>query len=260
VRVVPDFIIIGAQRCGTTSLYSYLVDHPCVASASVKEIHFFDINFHKGFVWYRSHFPLFLYPLYTQLRHRRSAISGEASPYYFFHPCASRRIKELLPRVKLIVLLRNPVDRAYSHYHFVVRLGYETLSFEEAIRAEEKRLCGEVDKMVEDEYYYSLNHQYYSYLARGIYVNQLAEWMGCFPSEQFLVLKSEDFLDDPALVLSCVTDFLGLPDWRPDVFVKYNHACYPMMDARTRSWLVDYFRPYNQELYSYLDRDFGWDS
>ncbi len=253
IRVLPDFIIIGAQRCGTTSLYNYLSQHPCVVPALVKEVHFFDINFHKGIHWYRSHFPTFLE------KYKQNIITGEASPYYIFHPHAARRIFKIIPQVKLIVLLRNPVDRAYSHYHHEVRIGAETLSFEEAIEKESERLKGEIKKMLENENYYSFNHQHYSYLSRGIYIDQIKVWMSLFPKEQILIIKSEDFYANPSAVFRRVLEFLNLPIWEPKEYKKFNYANYPKMNPATRKRLIKFFEPYNQKLYEYLGVNFGWD-
>lgn len=137
----PHFLIIGAARSGTTSLYSYLVEHPRVVAAAKKELHFFDLRFPNGPAWYRDQFPS-LSP---------DTITGEASPYYLFHSHVPKRVFKLLPHVKLIVLLRNPVDRAYSHYYHAVKHGIETLPFERAIEQEDERLRGEVARMLEEE-------------------------------------------------------------------------------------------------------------
>jgi hypothetical protein len=260
VRLMPDFIIIGAQRCGTTSLYHHLVEHPCVVPAFKKEIHFFSLHFGRGVAWYRAHFPYRLYRGYMQRLHKKPFMTGEASPYYLFHPHAPKRASEVVPRVKLIVLLRNPVDRAYSHYHLLVRLGHETASFEDALGLEGERLHGETTRMIEDEDYFSFNHLYYSYLSRGIYVDQLMAWRSFFLQEQILVLRSEDFSDRPAMVMKRVADFLGLPVWDVGECKEYNQAHYPKMDAETRERLISYFKPHNQRLYDYLGVDLGWDN
>ena len=258
LRLTPDFIIIGAQRCGTTSLYNYLIGHPSVAPALTKEVHFFDRNFHRGSGWYGAHFPSVASKYYAaQVRGKRFT-TGESSPYYIFHPLAPGRIAEMLPAVKLIVLLRDPIDRAFSHYHHEVRLGMETLSFEEALAREEERLDGEREKVVRDEEYNSFNHQHYSYLSRGVYMDQLQVWASLFPKEQTLVLGSEDFYDDPEPTLRRTLEFLELPDWRPEEFARYNFGATPDMDAGARRRLADYFRPHNARLYEFLDRDFGW--
>lgn len=259
LRVAPDFIIIGAQRCGTTSLYNTLANHPFIAPALKKEIHFFDVNFRKGLVWYKAHFPLYGRKYLTQVR-KQNVLTGEASPYYIFHPHVPKRIAELLPQVKLIALLRNPVDRAYSHYHHEVRKGFESLSFEDAIEREQERLRIETVKMLEDENYYSFNHRHYSYLSRGIYVDQLRVWMRFFSREQILILKSEDFYEHPPSVIKRIVEFLRLPYWNFSVNGQYSYQPYSKMDITIRKRLIDYFDPYNQELYEYLSINLGWNT
>ncbi|MCW3992275.1 MAG: sulfotransferase domain-containing protein [Candidatus Bathyarchaeota archaeon] len=258
IRVLPDFIIIGGQRCGTTSLYNNLVRHPCIAPAFRKEAHFFDVYFDRGISWYRSLFPTSIYRYYAERMRGGGFATGEASPYYIFHPHAPKRVFDALPRVKLIAILRNPVDRSYSHYSARVRRGVETLSFRDAIEREEERLRGELERILEDENYYSPNHRLFSYLSRGVYVDQLRRWMGLFPREQLLILKSEDFLADPQAELNRVTDFLDLPNWETGGLGRYNVGRYPEMGADMRRRLVEYFEPHNQRLYKYLGVDFGW--
>jgi hypothetical protein len=273
LHLKPEFIIIGAQKAGTTSLYDYLVQHPCVAPARTKEVHFFDHHFARGMGWYARRFP-------TKGEAQRAGaplghpiITGEASPFYLYHPHAPRRIRETLPQAKLIVLLRNPVDRAYSHYGMNVSkktikdpltgqpLERETLSFEDAIAAEEERLRGEWEKMVADENYRSISLQLYSYKARGLYLNQLQTWLEHFPREQLLVLNSEEFAAQPGEVFARVLEYLNLPSWQPQSFERSNEGRYTQrMDAATRAQLLQYFRPRNEKLYQFLGTRFNWNS
>jgi hypothetical protein len=257
VRTTPDFIIIGAQRSGTTALYNTLAQHACIAPAIKKEVHFFDVNFKKGFSWYRAHFPSYAYKYVQKVRGRAFA-TGEASPYYIFHPHVPKRVSDLTPEVKLIALLRNPADRAYSHYHHEVRKGFETLSFENAIEKEKERLLAETPRMQADEDYFSFNHRHYSYLSRGIYVDQLKAWRRFFPKEQILVLKSEDFYSDLSSIIGQTLEFLKLPSGQLKDHGKYPVYPYSTMDAAVRKHLVEYFEPYNQKLYEYLGRNLNW--
>ncbi|OKH37067.1 sulfotransferase [[Phormidium ambiguum] IAM M-71] len=244
----PDFIIIGAQKCGTTSLYQYLIQHPQIVPASQKEVHFFDLNFAKGVDWYRQQFQTV----------SEGLITGEASPYYIFHPLVAQRIYELFPQVKLIALLRNPVERAISHYYHEVRLGFEKLSLEDAIAQESARLKGETAKMLADANYYSYNHQHYTYLSRGIYAEQLKHWMQFFPKEQLLVLPSEELYNQPNMILNQVLEFLQLPSFQLTQYEKYNSGEYPEVNQEICQQLQAYFQPYNQELAELLGVKFAW--
>lgn len=245
---LPDFVIVGAQRCGTTFLYDLLSRHPRVEPATKKEVHYFDLHYGRGIGWYRSHFP----------RVGRGSVTGESSPYYLFHPHAAARMAAAIPGARLIALLRDPVERAYSGYHHEVRRGNENLGFEEALEAEESRLRGEKERMLADESYASPNHQRFSYLSRGIYVDQLMHWSKFFPRDQMLVLKSEDLFDHLPEALGRVLAFLGLPHWVPESSDAGREGGYPPMNPATRRRLRDHFEPHNRRLYEYLGVDFGW--
>jgi hypothetical protein len=258
VGALPDFVIVGASRSGTTSLYHVLADHPFVEPAESKELHFFDTHFREGIGWYRSCFPS------PRWKDGRSTLTGEATPYYLLHPHAARRMADVVPRARLIALLRNPVDRAYSQYQQQVKRGREPLTFAQAIEAEEARLEGEWNRMLEDEEYDSYNLQRYSYLLRGVYADQLLRWRKLFSAEQMLVLKSEDFFERPRETLKRVLRFLDLPDWEPETpgpgqQYRRNQGVYRGgMDPATRSKLENYFEPHNRRLYELLGTDFGW--
>ncbi len=252
LRVLPDFLIIGAQRCGTTSLFRYLERHPSILPAAVKEVHYFDDRFPRGDSWYRSHFPLSL--------RMRGHQTGEASPYYLFHPHVPRRVAEILPSAKLIALLRNPVDRAWSQYHHERRFGFETATFEEAIERETERLAGEVETMLRDESHVSLTHRHHSYLARGRYAEQLRHWSRYVPLERMLCVKSEDLYDDARSVVARTFEYLELPPFEAGDYPAHNAVSSTAMDPETRARLVRYFAPHNEELYGMLGRDLGWDA
>ena len=266
VRLKPDFIIIGVQRGGTTSLYNYLTDHPTIASASMKEVHFFDNNYQRGINWYQGQFPTSMQKYYTTALHKQFFTTGEASPYYLFHPHTAKRAAEAVPHAKLIVLLRNPVERTYSQYYHEVELGHERLSFVEALDQEEVRTREETEKMQHDEHYYSYNHQHYTYVARGRYAEQLENWFRYFPREQFLIIKCEDFYEKPHIVMQETFDFLGVPasmhKKQPGDYKTYNNSKYgdSKLSPEVRKRLTDYFAPYNERLYALLGRDFGWDN
>jgi sulfotransferase family protein len=248
--MLPGFVIIGVMKGGTTSLYYGLADHPNIQLPVTKQIHFFDLNYPKGRRWYEAHFPT----------RKAGKISGEATPdYLFYHPDSARRLYESLPDARLIALLRNPVDRAFSHYNHMIRLGKETLSFEEALDREDERLSGEAEKLSADPSYYSFNRHYLSYLSRGRYFEQIEQWLSAFPAEQLLVLNSHSFFDDPDRGAAQVIDFLGLPAARLENLRRLNTGRYDNMNPATRQRLIEYFRPHNARLYKRFG-DFNWDS
>jgi Sulfotransferase domain len=259
LRLLPSYLIIGAQRAGTTSLHRYLVQHPGVRTMlRTKGVHFFDTGYGRGMSWYASRFPTRLYAWYVARRHGVDLITGEASPYYLFHPHVPARVAEHLPGVKLITLLRDPVQRAYSHYQHEVARGFETLPFEEAIEAEPARLAGETERMEADPLYNSFEHQHHSYLARGRYHEQLDRWLARFPREQLLVLSSERFFAEPERTFRRVLAFLDLPPLTPDAFERHNAYDYREMGAEVRARLVDHYREPNRRLYEALGEDLGW--
>jgi len=261
LRLSPDFIIIGTARSGTTSLYNYLVSHPNVAPALMKEVHFFDCHYQKGISWYHSQFPSIPYKHYTETIRRRTLITGEASPYYIFHPYVPERMAALLPNVKLIALLRNPVERVFSHYCWEVGWGNEKFSLEEAIEHEEKRIRVDMKKLATGD---SFNHRHFSYLARSMYVDQLERWLQYFPRKQLLLIKSEELYAEPERIFKETLAFLHLPNDAKILnnrYKQYNKQKYPVpqqMAPETRRRLVEIFMSPNERLYKLVDRNFGW--
>ena len=267
-HTLPDFIVIGAAKSGTTSLYGSLIDHPfvrpCVTQdahfLNTKEIRFFDYNFYRGQDWYRSHFPLEQTRHHFESEHGRPFLTGEASPSYISNPRVPERMRKLLPEVKLIAVLRNPVDRAYSQFQMSRRQGLEEFaSFEEAAAAEEERLRPELARLAADPRYNSWNFGTWSYLARSRYAEQVERWLNVFPREQLLFLKAEDLFAHPERTLEIAYDFLGLPAHRSAESVRLNTAEYEVMPQELRARFGEYFRPHNERLYELIGVDFGWE-
>ncbi len=208
LRLQPGFIMIGAQRCGTTSLFRALMAHPqVVRPAFHKGINFFDLNYYRGTAWYRGHFPVARVAQAATARHG-GPVTFEASGYYMYHPFAMERLARDLPGVKLVVMLRDPVERAFSAYKHEYARGYEWESFEKALELEDDRLIGETDRMRADPAYESFTHRHHSYTRRGHYADQLERIFGLFPREQVHVMDSEAFFERPEQEFREVT---GLP-------------------------------------------------
>jgi hypothetical protein len=259
LRLVPFFLIVGAQRSGTNSLYEYLVQHPGVMRAlPQQEVHYFDLHFDRGLPWYQGHFATRAWAAATAARVGRAVLTGESSPYYMFHPLAPERIASTLPDVRLIVLLRDPVDRAYSQYCDQVSFEQESLPFEEALAKEPERLRGEAERILAEPRYVSDAHYRYSYLARGRYLEQLERWLEHFPREQLLVVGLEELLERPGQVVSSICGFLGVPSRPLPPFPSVNRKTYEPMRPETRASLESYFQEHNERLYEFLGRDLGW--
>jgi len=257
LRVLPDFIIIGAAKSGTTSLYDYLIQHPSVHTALWKEIYFFDRYFPRGMVWYRANFPSKFQKFFQIFFLRKNFLTGEATPTYFHHPLTPKRISMLLPSVKLIVLLRNPIDRAYSHYQMERKFGYEELSFEEAIVSEDIRLQGESEKMIKDPNYFSYKRQIFSYVTTGFYAEHLAMWMKYFSKNQLMIINSKDLENNTDRIFQEVLDFLGLDSYKIK-FKKQNVGKYDQMNENTRKILFEKFESQNKKLYELINKNFNW--
>jgi len=263
LRPGPDFIIIGAKRGGTTSLYNYLLEHPSVqplfpGRQRIKGVHYFDSEFHRGPDWYRSHFPLQAGGRHIARPWIAPAIAGEASPYYLFHPLGAERLARECPQARLVVLLRDPVERAYSHYKERVRHGAESLSFEAALDAEPDRLRGEAERIVAEPGYRSVAHENYSYLTQGRYLDMLPRWFELFARDRCYLAASEEFYADPGRIVGEVWSFLGLPPAQLRSGKRYNYHEAPGLDPVTRRRLQSEFADHNDELGRLLGRRMPW--
>jgi hypothetical protein len=264
-RVLPDYLVVGTKKGGTTSLANWLVQHPGVLrmfpkAQRHKSAHYFDSNFGRGPDWYRSHFPTVFSRDRVAGRLGYSPVVGETSPYYMFHPAAPDRVRSMLPEVRIIMLLRDPVSRAYSQYWDRVSTGFEDLpTFEEAIAAEPGRLADAEERRFTDPGFEHYSYEHHSYLARGRYTEQLARWHRVFDPDQILVLEFERMRSEPDVLLAEVLSFLGLPgcpsiDLRP----RNERPRRPAMAESTRESLQAYFRPYNRRLVELTGREYSW--
>src|ERR1022692_112656 len=252
-RMLPGFLIVGAQRGGTTSMYQTVSQHPAVMRAVLhKGVHYFDTGYDHSLAWYQGHFPLRAQAALTRRAAGEVPLTFESSPYYMFHPMAAERISRDLPGVRLIVLVRDPVERAYSaHAHELAR-GYETEPFERALELEPIRLEGEAERLTADPAYLSHSHQHQAYRTRGQYIEQLERLERHFGRDRIHVMDSDAFFTDPEPNFAAVLDFLGLPHSGNIAFERYNaRARAPMPDA-LRAQLRAHFRPYDERLARWL--------
>ncbi len=245
----PDFIIIGSPKSGTTSLFSYLNQNSKILAPHRKEINFFNHNFDLGISWYLAQFPGIIVSDRTNAD-LESFITGEASPSYIYSKQVMIRIKQLFPNVKLIAMLRNPIERTISEYYHAANHGIEKRSLEEIIEIEKKQLA---------TFSRSEVMQTFGYLQNSIYVEKIAKWMDEFPSENILIIESESLFDNTASTMKEVCQFLNIPEQKSDRHIAYNVGTYPAVSTEIRQKLKEFFIPYNQKLEEYLGRKFNWE-
>jgi hypothetical protein len=254
LRMLPDFVIVGAQRAGTTSLHKYLAEHPDVGRVRLgKGVHYFDTNAERSMAWYRSHFPLDSSKI--PFKNRPTNV-GEGSPYYMFHPECPRRIHEALPGVKVIAILRDPVERAHSQWAHETARGFEDLPFEEALRAEDERLADQ-EPLLADPTGRSFEHQHHSYVARGQYAPQIQRLWDMFGQDRTLVLSSNQLFAEPAEVYAATLSFLGLTP-HDATYEVHNARSYSKIDPATEAWLAERFGESNELLVEMLGSDFDF--
>ncbi len=256
-RPLPDFVIIGAKRTGTTTLYRALEEHPGTRPlmprfAKLKSPHYHDLHYDEGPAWYRGHFPI-RWP-------GDSSVRGEGNPYCLVHPLAPKRVYETSPDTLLLVCLRNPAERALSHHWDRVREGIETLSLEEAVAAEPERIAGLSEALERGDVAASDAFEHFSYVTRGHYAEQLERWLRYFPPEQLIAIRSEDLYHGGQAVMDRVYDALGLAPHVPSLGRHHQRTDRPPFDDAARDLLAPYFEESNRRLAELLGTPLWWDA
>jgi hypothetical protein len=247
LRPLPDFVVIGAQKSGTTTLYEWICVHKNVKKGIYKEVHYFERKkkyLERGKRWYKSQFPIKIGDKKT----------GEATPIYMFKKEVPRRIKETIPNTRLISILRKPTERAYSHYHHTKRTKGDERSFESAIE-EEIRVIERSNK----KEIFNIEYNYDNYVSRGYYYQQLKRWLKFFPMEQIKILKSEELFEKPDYIMKKVFSHIGLKKVNKNYENKYNQGKYKKrMKKSTKRRLERHYKEKNKRLYKLIGKEFGW--
>ena len=244
---LPDFLVIGPQKSGTTALYQYLTDHPHICSASVNEIFFFDFKYDFGIDWYKSHFPII--PEFDYL-------TGEASATYFNSVKAMERIAEILPNVKLIFIIRDPIDRAISDYYMKVRDGLESRDMKEAIISEIDFFKRESVDFLEPGSKFFIKHK--GYVRNGLYFYFLKMYMDVFDLQNTILINSGKLLNSPRETMKTVFEFLGVEDHKGHypLINKGNYS--KKVDQSVFNDLSNFFKPHNQLLEDLIYTKLNW--
>ena len=235
-----DFIVPGAQKSGTTALHYFLSKHPQIALPDRPELHFFDDE------------EIFSWPVDYELLHRRfrpitgSTIAGEVTPSYLYWKPAMERIHNYNPQIKLIILLRNAIDRAFAHWNMQRFKDREPLDFMDAIKEEPRRIATPL----------SIESRRFAYVDRGFYSAQLERVFKLFPRKRVHLVKFEDFRDRKQESLDSIFDFLGLKRIRIGRDKDRNVVPYERaMTPEERKYLAEVF---SAEITN-LEQMLGWD-
>ena len=256
IRVIPDFLVIGAKRCGTTSLYQHLPEHPCISKSPYDNMGFFNDNFHLGVNWYKSFFPT------TFTRNKIKSKFGDFLAFdvttkYMEEESTANNVYQTKPNMKIIIILRNPVDRAYSQYHLSVRQTAERRSFEDVVEENMNRLNKESHEHYEIKPRFSAKED--NYLKKGLYALQLRYWLKIFPRENILIVSTEEFESNQQIIYNKIFEFLNISKFEVKNTKKMEKGNYPPIKSETRNLLLDYFRPHNHELFELINMEFDWD-
>lgn len=263
-RMLPRLIIAGAPKCGTTALYQYLLSHPQVLAPSptTYEVGYFSEHYKHELDWYRAWFPLSATASWRSKRiGGKEIITCEHTPFYVMHPLVAERIAATLPSVKIVILLRNPVDRAFSHYQHEFRSGQETLSFRDAVAMEGQRTAGEIARLRSELDYRSAEYARHAYLDQGEYLPKVERFFNHLDRRNIMVIQSERLFLRAQKAFDEVIEFLRLDPFTLSNIKPVNAGAYSRLDQADPEFahrLRDHFRPHNESLYSFLGTDFDW--
>lgn len=249
-RQLPTTVIVGAQKAGTTQLYAYLVKHPRCFEAANKEVSYFSKHAQRSVAWYRSRFPLSY-----QVNRKRGHVM-EASPSYLPTPSALRQMQQVLPKARIVALLRDPVSRAFSHYQHRKTRHLESRSFvecvEEELRANE--FPPELGVCLDPNAAPMLG-----YVARGYYALQLELLLKLYPRVRVLIMDSSSLFKDTAAACNRVFDYMGLENFDVEPTKIFNRGDYrEVIDPAVAERLREHYRPYDALLCDLLGQEFGW--
>lgn len=252
-RALPDFVVVGAQKSGTSTLYARLTAHPSVLSALRKEVHAFDAA-PRPAGWYRAFFPRQSALVDTAAR-TGAGLTGEATPFYLLHPAAPERMHALVPDAKVIAILRDPAARAISGYHHAVRMGHEARPIDEALDPDTEEVLADA----RDTAWFDARDcpaRLRGYLARGRYAEQLERWFAAFPREQVLVIETDQL--DAGSAVSAALTFIGVPGDDALAAPDRNVGAYVAPASEIESRLREYFAPHNERLFALLGVRWPW--
>ncbi len=267
-RTLPDVIIIGNNKSASNTIFYNLIKHPQILGVSRRENRFFDANYWRGTSWYRSYFPTIFKKYFLKRKNKSNILILDSSPTCYLHPHAAKRIKKLLPKVKLIILFRNPVDHAYSLYYHRIRMKSEKLTFEEAIKEDKQRAEETNKKWLNNEVKeHTWKDLRISYLSDGFYFEHINKWYSLFDKINIHCINMNDISKEPIKILNNLCDFLEISPYHFNDYEIKNVAkdhprkgAYPPMNPETREKLIEFYKESNEKLEKFLNKKLNWNN
>jgi hypothetical protein len=253
LRVLPDFLVIGVKRCGTTSLFHNLPKHPSILNSHHDGIGFFNDNYQLGVNWYRSFFPT-IFSKNKIIKKYGDCKTFDVTTRYIEDRSTAKKIKEIIPNAKIIVMLRNPVDRAYSQFNVSVKEKVETRSFHDAINEEIENIKKENMKNFE------ISKNEFDYIKKGMYASQLKPWFDIISKDNIGIFSTEEFKKNNQNIYNMIFKFLGITNCEIKDNKIMEKGDYLPMNYNTRDLLLDFYKKHNEELFKLINKRFDWEN
>ncbi len=250
-RKLPDFLVIGGKRCGTTTLFEFLRQHQMIAEPVIDHMGFFDDNYSIGINYYKSFFPI-------KTEETAKKLDYDVTTSYLTSPFVAERVAKEIPNVKIIVLLRNPTSRAWSDYNASQKKDASEEEFQTYIDDELQELEASDFEEKVSKNDYNMSEPFSNFIKKGLYSVYLKKWLKLFPRKNFLFISTESFSNDENKVFKQIFDFLGLSNFEIHKLQRMSKGNYEKLNPKIKNKLDLFFAPHNDELFKLINEKYDW--
>ena len=250
-RKLPDFLVIGGKRCGTTTLFEFLRQHQMIAEPVIDHMGFFDDNYSIGINYYKSFFPI-------KTEETAKKLDYDVTTSYLTSPFVAERVAKEIPNVKIIVLLRNPTSRAWSDYNASQKKDASEEEFQTYIYdyLQELEASDFEEKVSKNDY--NMSEPFSNFIKKGLYAVYLKKWLKLFPRKNFLFISTESFSKDENKVFKQIFDFLGLSNFEIHKLQRMSKGNYEKLNPKIKNKLDLFFASHNDELFKLINEKYDW--
>lgn len=250
-RKLPDFLVIGGKRCGTTTLFEFLRQHQMIAEPVIDHMGFFDDNYSIGINYYKSFFPI-------KTEETAKKLDYDVTTSYLTSPFVAERVAKEIPNVKIIVLLRNPTSRAWSDYNASQKKDVSEEQFQSYIDDELQELEASDFEEKVSKNDYNMSEPFSNFIKKGLYAVYLKKWLKLFPRKNFLFISTESFSKDENKVFKQIFDFLGLSNFEIHKLQRMSKGNYEKLNPKIKNKLDLFFASHNDELFKLINEKYDW--